>query len=249
VSRRILLTGAAGHVASAFREYAGDRYWLRLADRATEKLANARSQEQEIFELDIADLEACQIACKDIDTVIHLAADANEKATFYESLLDNNVKGVYNIFRAAKDQGCQRVISASSIHAVEAYPLDTQIHPNMPVRPADMYGVSKCFGEAVASYFAYTEGLSSVAIRIGAFDKAPLPGQQLNARDLSLFVSRRDLSHLLVQCIETPNIQFVLVHGVSNNRFKRLDIAETRKLLNYQPQDDAFEIFDIGLHG
>jgi len=249
VSRRILLTGAAGRVASAFREYVGDRYRLRLADRATEKLANARSQEQEIFELDIADLEACQIACKDIDTVIHLAADANAKATFYESLLDNNVKGVYNIFRAARDQGCQRVIFASSIRAVEAYPLDTQVHPSMPVHPIDMYGACKCFGEAVASYFAHMEGLSSIAVRLGAFDKVPPPGQRLSARNLSAFISRRDISHLLVQCIEVLDIQFALVHGVSNNRFKRLDIAETRKLLNYQPQDDAFEIFDIGLHG
>ena len=114
----------------------------------------------------------------------------------------------------------------------------------MPVRPADMYGVCKCFGEAVASYFAYAEGLSSIAIRIGAFDHNHLPKEYL-----SVFISRRDLSHLLVQCIETPNIQFALVHGVSNNRFKRIDLTETRELLNYQPQDDAFEIFDIGLHG
>lgn len=246
MSRRVLVTGAAGRVASAFLEYVGERYWLRLADRATEKLADTRDQGQEIFELDIADLEACQRACQDIDTVIHLAAASSEKATFYNSLLDNNIKGVYNIFRAAKDQGCRRVIFASSIHAVEAYPLDTQIHPNMPVRPADMYGACKCFGEAVASYFAYTEELSSIAIRIGAFDKVPPPGQQLSARDLSLFVSRRDLSHLLVQCIETPDIQFALVHGVSNNRFKRLDLMETRELLHYEPQDDAFKIFNVG---
>jgi NAD+ dependent glucose-6-phosphate dehydrogenase len=240
VSRRVLLTGAAGRVASAFREYAGERYWLRLADRVTERLADARSQGQEIFELDIADLEACQRACQDMDTVIHLAADPSEKATFYGSLLDNNVKGAYNIFRAAKDQGCRRVIFASSIHAVEAYPLDTQIHPSMPVRPADMYGVCKCFGEAMASYFAYTEGLSSIAIRIGAFDNNLLTRERLN-----IYISRRDLCHLLVQCIETPNIQFALVHGVSNNRFKRLDLMETRALLNYEPQDDAFEIFNI----
>src|SRR5260370_28447669 len=175
MSRKVLLTGAAGRVGSAFREYAGDRYWLRLADRAIEKLADARSEGQEVFEFDIADLEACKMACKDIDTVIHLAADPSPEATFYESLLDNNVKGVYNIFRAAKDQGCRRVIFASSIHAVEAYPLDTQIHPCMPVRPADMYGVCKRFGEAVQSYFSYDQRLSSIAIRLAPFDSTLFP--------------------------------------------------------------------------
>ena len=30
MAQRILLTGAAGHIGSAFRKYAGDRYNLRL---------------------------------------------------------------------------------------------------------------------------------------------------------------------------------------------------------------------------
>lgn len=41
MARRVLLTGAAGRVASAFHEHTGDRYWLRLADRTTEPQDNA----------------------------------------------------------------------------------------------------------------------------------------------------------------------------------------------------------------
>ncbi len=243
MSRSVLVTGAAGRIGSAFREYVGERYRLRLADRA-ERLTDASSQGQEVFAFDILDQQACQRACSDMDTVVHLAADPSEEACFYDSLLDNNIKGVYNIFRAAKDQGCRRVIFASSIHAVEAYPPDTQVHPGMPVRPANMYGVSKCFGEALASYFAYVEGLSSIAIRIGAFDKAPLAGQPMSPHTLSLFISSRDLCHLLVRCIEVPDIPFALVHAVSENRFKRLGLTETRELLSYHPQDNSFEIFN-----
>jgi nucleoside-diphosphate-sugar epimerase len=76
--------------------------------------ADAATQGQDLLALDVADLAACQEACKTIDTVIHLAADAGPEADFYGSLLDNNIKGTYNIFRAAKDQGCRRVIFASS---------------------------------------------------------------------------------------------------------------------------------------
>ena len=32
------------------------------------------------------------------------------------------------------------------------------------------------------------------------------------------------------------------MHGVSDNRFKRLDLAHTRALLGYQPRDDAAEL-------
>ncbi len=201
--------------------------------------------------LDVADLEACQQACRDIDTVIHLAADANPAADFSHSLLQNNICGTYNIFRAARDQGCQRVIFASSAQVLAGYPQDVQAHPESPLRPMNMYGVSKCFGEAVASYFAHAEGLSSIVIRIGAYDVNGDASNWLrrepNMRHLSGYVSERDLNQLLLRCVEAEGVQFALVHGISDNRFKRLDITATRDLLGYAPQDDAFEIFSADL--
>ena len=63
-----------------------------------------------------------------------------------------------------------------------------------------MYGVSKCFGEAVASYFADEEGPSSIAVRIGYFaEPNTLRGAELG--ELRAFVSPRDLCDLLVRCI------------------------------------------------
>ena len=56
----------------------------------------------------------------------------------------------------------------------------------------------------------------------------------------SFFVTYADLAHLFDRCIETPDIAFAVVHGVSNNRFLRLDLTDTRRLLNYEPKDDAF---------
>jgi len=111
----------------------------------------------------------------------------------------------------------------------------------------NMYSVSKCFGEAVASYFANIEGLSSIAVRIGAYDaKANATHglrQEPSPMNLAAYVSERDLNQLLMRCIETSDVQFAVVHGISNNRFKRLDISSTRDLVGYDPQDDAFELF------
>ena len=113
------------------------------------------------------------------------------------------------------------------------------------------YGVSKCFGEAVASYFAYAEGLSSIVVRIGSYDvngdASNWLRQEPNVRHLSGYVSERDLNHLLIRCIEAPDVPFAIVHGISNNRFKRLDLTSTRDRLGYAPQDDAFEIFQADL--
>jgi nucleoside-diphosphate-sugar epimerase len=237
---KILVTGAAGKVGRAFIEYAKNRFEVRLVDLVNDSKAG-------ISAVDIRDLNECRAACKDMETVVHLAADPSPDADFLGSLLDTNIKGTFNIFRAAKDEGCSRVIFASSAQAVEAYPVDEQVRAQMPVRPKNLYGVSKCFGEALAAYFAYNENLSAIVVRIACFEN-PDDHKALNARDLSAFISPRDLGQLLVRCIEVKDVDFAIVHGVSENRFKRLDLSETKALLGYQPVDDAFKVFKIPLY-
>ncbi|CAA9577066.1 MAG: UDP-glucose 4-epimerase [uncultured Thermomicrobiales bacterium] len=241
--RRVLLTGAAGRIGTAFREEMGARYVFRLADRTLDGLAEGRGHETLAF--DIADLAACRRACAGIDTVVHLAADPSMRADFYESLLENNFKGTFNIFRAAADGGCRRVVFASSINAVMGYPADVQVKPDDPIRPPNVYGVSKCFGEALGRYFADQEGLSVICVRIGYYDAGGRRGA-LDPQSLSRYVSPRDLNQLLARCIDAPDVPFAIVHGLSENRFKYLDLTATRALLGYAPEDDAFTLFGGG---
>lgn len=239
IRKRILVTGAAGRIGAAFRHYAGDRYDLRLAIHHREIEDPGPC---EVISLDVADLDACRRACQGMDTVVHMAADPSPAADFYGSLLDNNIKGPHNILQAAKDAGCSRVILASSVQVVDGYPVDVQVHPDMPVWPTNLYGAAKCFTEGLARAFS-SQGLSCLVIRIGSFDTERMR-QVLNPYRLSKFITDRDMSHLIVQCIEAPkDLPFALLHGVSNNRFKRLDITSTRTLVGYEPQDDAFAMF------
>ena len=240
---RVLLTGAAGRIGSAFFAGAAERYRFRLADRVIDDSRGGAGHEA--VALDVADPEACRAACDGIDVVVHLAADPSPEADFYGSLLENNIKGTYNVFRSATDAGCRRVVFASSIHVVVGHPPEQVVEPDAPVRPLNMYGVSKCFGEAVAACFAHAEGLSSIAIRIGAYE-APWIRESPTPDWLSAYISVRDMNQLLVRAIEAPNIDFAIVHGVSNNRVTRLDLTETRALLGYEPQDDGFALYGQG---
>lgn len=245
--RRVLLTGAAGGIGSAFFRHAAEAYIFRLADRVAVDIRGEPGQDHETMQLDIADLDACQRACQGIDTVVHLAADPSPEADFSTSLLSNNIQGTYNILRAARDQGCRRVVLASSIQVVLGYAPDVQAHIDSPPRPINMYGVSKCFAEEVASYFARIEGLSCIAVRIGAYDKdnrAEWLHRNIDRTALTGYVSPRDLNQLLTRCVEAPDVSFAIVCGISNNRFKLVDLTSTRDLLGYQPEDDAFEIFE-----
>ncbi len=240
---RVLLTGAGGRIGSSFRRYADDRFDFRLAERPGKVIDEPA--DHEVIELQVADLAACRVACEGIDLVLHLAADPSPSADFYDSLLDNNFKGTYNIFRAARDAGCQRVIFASSVHAIEGYPRDRQLTPDDPVRPRNMYGVSKCFGEAVAHTFAVAEGLASVCLRIGAYEGGPRR-ERGNSTYLSMFTSQRDLNSLILRSLEEPLPDpaggSVLLHATSDNRFKRLDLTKSREVLGYAPQDDGFQL-------
>ena len=244
MARKVLLTGAGGRIGTAFRAFAGDRYEWRLVDRDGAMLEQAGNIST--IEADLSELAVCQEVCKGIDTVVHLAADANAHADFYDSLLDNNVKACYNIFRAAKDQGCRRVIWASSIQVIEGYPLDVQAHPESPIKPMNMYAAAKAFGEAMAHYFAHAEGLSCICVRVGAYEGNRVL-QKPDGRTLSAFVSRRDLSHLLTQCVEVEDLPYAILHAVSDNRFKRMDITSTRALVGYRPVDDSFQKFEMGI--
>lgn len=240
MAHKILVTGAAGRIGQAFVREHGSQYELRLADRDTGALAQMAG---EVVHLDITDLDACMRACAGVHSVLHLAADPLPDADFHSSLLPTNIVGTYNVFAAAKAQGCKRVVFASSAQAVEGYPLDVQVDESMAPRPKNMYGVSKAFGEALASLFADDGSLVTVAVRIANVALFQ-PGEQHSPRDVAAFISERDTVHLLARCIEAELTGFTVVHGVSDNRYKRLAIERTRHVLDYRPRDDAFKILE-----
>jgi NAD(P)-dependent dehydrogenase (short-subunit alcohol dehydrogenase family) len=239
---RLLITGAGGNIGSVYARHAAEhgRYELRLTDLSDDALAEVR-EVGEAVAADLGDLEALKRLCEGVDTVVHMAADPSPSAT-WDSLLDANIVGAYNTFVAAKAAGCRRVVYASSIHAVSGYPTDVQVKTTEPVNPGDLYGVTKCFGEAMARYMAEQEGLEAIAVRIGAFEPDESAEGDMGVEMLDYFVSQRDMCQLLDRCVDAEIDRFAIVHGLSDNYFKRLDLSDTRKLLGYEPQDDTTEM-------
>ena len=188
--------------------------------------------------------DACRHAVQGIDVVLHLAADPSPRADYYESLRPNNFDGTYNIFRAAADAGCNRVVYASSVQTMLGYPQDDGTPVGAYWWPLNMYAVSKCYGEATARMFSATEGVSAICVRIGAYQRPGL-GDPEWRHELSAYVSPRDLNQLFRLCIDTEGIDFAVVHGISNNRVMRLSLTETRELLGYEPVDDGYEIYGV----
>jgi nucleoside-diphosphate-sugar epimerase len=243
VRRRVLVTGAAGRIGSYFAENSQGKYDLRLMIQGSEDAADIEKIKPlgEVVTASLDQLDRLKELCQGIDTIVHMAGDPSPSAT-WQDLLDANIIGTYNIFVAAKAAGCRRVIHASSIHAVSGYPADVQVKTSEPVNPGDLYGVSKCFGEALGRYMAEKEGVSVITLRIGAFQPIDAAEKESSVSMLDAFVSHRDLNQLINKCIDVQNVTFAILHGLSDNRFKRLDISDARELVGYEPQDDLTEL-------
>lgn len=240
--KKVLITGAAGYIGTFLRKAWEDKYDLVLMDS---KEINDPGDEEVVIG-DIRDVDTVRNACQGVHTVVHLAAIASYNADFDKDLLPMNIIGTHNVFRAASEAGVKRVIFASSIHAVGGYPPDVQVKWDMPVRPCCEYGASKCYGEALGHYFSDKHDLSVIVIRIGGVHGHDDDNPHPDASRLDILVSESDLTQLISKCLEAPeDIKFDIYHGLSDNRFKRLDISHTREVLHYEPEDEAGEELGI----
>ncbi|MCX2680131.1 NAD(P)-dependent oxidoreductase [Galbibacter sp. EGI 63066] len=239
--KKILITGGFGKIGEYFIKNFNHKYDITVADlKVTEGIFPKHVR---IEKVDLTDFSSCMKICEGIDTVIHLAGIV-DPVSESDEVLDINIKMTQNIFKAAVKLNCKRLIYASSAQTIESYPEDVQVDKNMLVKPKNLYGVSKCFGEVLAAYYSYNKGISTICLRIGAYE-FPKDFTAMNARDLSAFLHPDDFNQLLMGCIETKNIQHEVLNAISDNRYKRLDIRESKEKVGYTPKADAFKLFKL----
>jgi nucleoside-diphosphate-sugar epimerase len=238
MKRKVLITGAGGRIGSFITKQWVERYDLVLTDIHPPK----ETYGFPFHQVNLADFDAVRALCDGVDTIVHLGADPSMEAT-WESLLPNNVIATYNVFESAAQAGCRRVVFASSVNAVFGYEPDVQVQINMPIRPINVYGATKVWGEALASAYVAKSNLSAICLRFGAVMDRENPGITFDHHYLDIVLTYEDLTLLVAGAIDAPDsLEYGVFHGVSNNRWKRLDITNARELLGYNPQDDAFEI-------
>ena len=55
---------------------------------------------------------------------------------------------------------------------------------------------------------------------------------------MDAYIADEDMVQLLQRAIDVEEVRWAMLHGLSRNRFNRLDISDTMKLTGYQPQHD-----------
>ena len=239
VTRNLLITGGAGNIGRKLRQELGSRFArIRILDTVAPASLAAN---EEAVQVDIADIGAVERAMMGMDGVIHMAGVVREAP--FESILQTNVVGTWNVYEAARRQGVGRVVFGSSNHAVGFYPRHQRIDERVLPRPDGRYGLSKCWGEAVGALYADKYGIRSMHVRIG--NAADIPA---SARTLKIWISGRDLAQLCLIGLEHPDIHNTIVYGVSDNADGWYDNAVAHGL-GYRPKDRADDYAEEAMAG
>src|ERR1700751_1433461 len=227
--QNVLITGAAGDIGTRLRKILRGVY-PRLRASDIRKPADV-ARGEDFSAADLTDLAQVEKAVAGMEGIIHLGGHAVEGS--WETILNANIIGCYNLFEAARRAGVNRVVFASSNHAIGFYPRSQRIGVAVTVRPDSRYGVSKAFGEALGSLYADKHGLGVTCLRIGNVTDTPA-----DERRLSIWVKPEDLAQLVRIGLEHPDIHFEIFYGLSDNAASFWDNSRAAHF-GYRPQGRA----------
>lgn len=247
---RVLITGSNGLIGTVLAAAFADRFSILGLDVT----APPGDSKVPTTVADGYNFDAILPAFKDIDAVVHLAANAPVE-TPWPDVLKNNIATTHNVYEAARQTGVKRLVFASSNHAVGLFENDEpyrsivlgdygdlkpgefkRVDHTVPVRPDSDYGISKVFGEATGRYYSERFGLEVACLRIGTVNRRNSPVQSV--RQMATWLSHRDLVHLVERCLDSP-LEFEIFYGVSNNTWRFWDIGYAAAKIGYAPVDNA----------
>ena len=252
--KKILITGGAGLVGSILIEGLKNNFEIRILDQKAVEGIDSRVG-------DISNLESILPAFENIDTVVHLAGDRRVYGD-WNSILNNNITGIYNIYEAARINGVERLVFASSQHAtggfydVEPWSFINngeyeklpdnykQLDETCRIRPDSYYGASKSFGESLGSYYSDFHNLSTIHIRIGWVISDDDP--TFSPISLNLWLSHKDICQIIELSVNADkNIKYDVFYATSDNHWKIWSIDKAKNILGYKPKDGAGSTFNL----
>jgi UDP-glucose 4-epimerase len=204
---RVLITGGEGNLGRVLApalEDAGHEPVL-MDNRALESPHQA-------VRADARDRTEVVEALRGIDVVVHAAALHGihlEKYTT-DDFWDLNVAGTRNVYEAARECGLGKVLLCSTMgvygERVRKSGDPPVITEDLPLKPSDVYGLSKRLCEEMAAFYDRRHGIRTIAYRLGMFVPESFVGYGF--RLLKGGVDDRDVAQAFLLGLENQTITF-----------------------------------------
>ncbi len=258
---RIAVTGASGNVGQEVIEAFDDtEHELTLITRTEQ-------DDMDSIPVDVTNRDAFVDALSDEDVLIHLAANPSPYAE-WDDLHEVNIQGTYNAYIAAIENGLDRVVYASSNHAINGKETVDPDEPetmhedapalqhDAPPHPDSWYGVTKVASESIGNRFAYQHDIETVNLRIGwlmsrdqlrdSQENPETDYPEANARFArAMWLSKPDCHRALrAAALSELRENPVAVHAISRNDDRCLSLTHTLRSIDYKPRDDSAEVLD-----
>ncbi|MBT3554536.1 MAG: NAD(P)-dependent oxidoreductase [Chloroflexi bacterium] len=244
---KILVTGMSGLIGGLAGRQFAENYDVSALGRS-----NVEGFTTSI--VDIGDgIDNILPALDGVETVIHMAGSRGDVPA--ETHIKANVTGAYNLFEACRIAGVKRIVAASTGAVIAGYekdePFKSLVHDpgfempsprlnitiDSPVRPRNMYSVSKMFTENLGRMYSEQHDMSIICIRVGKVEIDDVP---LNARNASVWCSHRDILQMIDKAVHAPaDLKYAVVFACSDNPTRYRDLEHAKNLLGFVPQDSA----------
>ena len=171
---KILITGGAGFIGSNLvaallndERVSSVRVLDNLSTGSLKNINEFLSNKKfKFIEGDIRNYAACLEACQEIDLITHQAALGSVPRSINDPLTSNdvNVTGTLNIFTAAKENNCKRIVYAASSSTYGDHPGLPKVEDTIG-NPLSPYAVTKYVNELYARVYANLYGMEITGLR------------------------------------------------------------------------------------
>lgn len=201
-------------------------------------------------DVDITDIAAVRPILEGVDAVIHLAAVPNPRTSSPAECFRVNTQGTWTILQAAEDAGVQRVVVASSDAATGLHynpenwpPQYLPVDERHPVRPSEVYSLTKEITESITKSFAVRGKLEVLVIRPGhivfepEYPELGARGSDVNNYHLWGYVAPQDVAQGLERALVLEDGSYdVFFIGAADGLNERptLELFEAR--FGYKPE-------------
>jgi nucleoside-diphosphate-sugar epimerase len=235
---KVLITGAAGQVASGVVEPLSRYFDLRLSDVKP----SGRFAEYDWIIGSILDIDFLHEAMKDVQAIINFtvvrpeADDAEATAQTF----DVNVKGLYFLLEAAEQAGIERFVHVSSTAPVIGHWYEgTKVTVNSALTTRGRYSLAKALQEVICAHIARNSNMRVVVLR-------PWHPTEVSAKPdyHPGLISAEDFAEACRLAIDSTVLgQFEIFHAVATQEAReRFDAERTEHLLGFRAKEDFHEL-------